>query len=131
MNNPNVKKEKLRLDKYLWSIRIFKTRGQAAEACDKGRVRMNGDAPKASKTVHINEEYDIRAEARKWVIKVKDLLDHRVQYSEAVNYYEDRTPIEEKEAMQFQASSFQTGKRQSKIGRPTKKDRRDIDEFMD
>lgn len=130
-NTSNTKKEKLRLDKYLWCIRIFKTRSIAAEACEKGRVKMNGDSLKPAKTVHINDEYEIRAEARKWVIKVVGLLDHRVQYSEAINYYQDNTPVEDKEAIGFQASAFNTGKRQSKIGRPTKKDRRDIGDFMD
>lgn len=92
---------------------------------------MNGDAVKASRTVVVGDEYDIRAEARKWVIKVKRLLDHRVQYSEAITYYEDLTPPEDKDAVQYQASSFNTGKRQSKVGRPTKKQRRDIEGFTD
>ncbi len=124
-------KEKLRLDKYLWAIRIFKTRGMAAEALDKGRVKMNGDSVKASRSVNVGDEYDIKAEARRWVIKVTALLANRVQYSEAIKYYEDLTPPEEKERLQFQAASFHTGKRLSKVGRPTKKQRRDIDGFME
>ncbi len=124
-------KEKLRIDKYLWSIRIFKTRSIAAEACDKGKVRFNGESVKAAKTVHVNDEYEIRAEARKWIIKVTGLLDHRVQYSEAVNYYLDLTPPEEVDKKDFQASAFNTGKRLSKIGRPTKKQRRDLEGFME
>ena len=124
-------KEKLRVDKYLWSIRLFKTRSQAAEACDKGRVKLNGSAVKASKTVNVGEEYEVKTEARKWVIKVSGLLDHRVQYSEAINYYIDLTPAEEIERLQFQSASFHTGKRLSKVGRPTKKQRRDLEGFMD
>ncbi|MES2776108.1 MAG: RNA-binding S4 domain-containing protein [Bacteroidota bacterium] len=122
--------EKLRIDKYLWSIRIFKTRSQAADACDKGKVKLNGDNVKAARTVNIGDVYDVKAEARKWVIKVTGLLDHRVQYSEAINYYADITPEEDKDLVKYQASSFETGKRQSKIGRPTKKQRRDIGGFM-
>lgn len=122
-------KEKLRLDKYLWSIRLFKTRSQAAEACDKGRVKYNGDAAKASKTVSVNDEYEVKTEAKRWRIKVTGLLDHRVQYTEAINYYLDITPAEEIERIQFQAASFHTGKRPSKVGRPTKKQRRDLDDF--
>src|SRR5688572_23494402 len=95
-------KEKLRVDKYLWSIRLFKTRSQASEACDKGRVKLNGTGVKASKTVNVGEEYEVKTEARKWVIKVSGLLDHRVQYSEAVNYYIDLTPAEEVDKSQFQ-----------------------------
>ena len=122
-------KGKLRLDKYLWSIRIFKTRAQAAEACEKGRVKLNGIAVKASKNVTVGDVYGIKAEDRKWVIQVTGLLDHRVQYSEAIKYYIDITPEEEKEQMQMQSSSFHTGKRLSKIGRPTKKRRRDLEDF--
>lgn len=126
-----MEKEKLRLDKYLWSIRLFKTRGQAAEACDKGKVKMNGDAVKASKTVHINDEYEIKTEVKRWRIKVTGLLDHRVQYVEAIKFYQDITPPEEMERLQYQAAAFHTGKRLSKIGRPTKKNKRDLDKFMD
>jgi ribosome-associated heat shock protein Hsp15 len=124
-------KEKLRVDKYLWSIRLFKTRSQASEACEKGKVKMNGSSVKPAKTVNIGEEYEIKTEARKWVIKVTGLLDHRVQYSEAVNFYIDLTPAEELEKVQSQQASFHTGKRLSKIGRPTKKQRRDLGGFMD
>ena len=122
--------EKLRIDKYLWSIRLFKTRSQAADACDKGKVKCNGDNVKASRTVNVGDVYDVKAEARKWVVKVTGLLDHRVQFSEAINYYADQTPEEDKDLVKYQASSFETGKRQSKIGRPTKKERRDIGGFM-
>ncbi|MCG7857620.1 RNA-binding S4 domain-containing protein [Flavihumibacter sediminis] len=121
--------EKIRLDKYLWSIRLFKTRSIASEAIDKGRVKMGGVAVKASRAVAIGDEYEVRTEARKCVIRVADLLSKRVQYSEAIKYYEDRTPEEELERISFQAASFHTGKRLSKVGRPTKKDRRDMDNF--
>ena len=124
-------KEKIRLDKYLWSIRLFKTRTEAAEACDKGKVKYNGLGAKASKNVSIGDEYEVKTEAKRWRIKVAGLLDHRVQYSEAITYYIDITPAEEIERLQYQSASFNTGKRQSKIGRPTKKDRRDLGNFME
>lgn len=126
----NDVKEKLRLDKYLWAIRIFKTRSIASEACDKGKVKYNGDSVKPSRNVHIDDEYEIKTEAKRWRIKVTGLLHNRVQYSEAVKYYIDITPAEEIERLQYQASSFHTGKRLSKVGRPTKKERRDIDGFL-
>jgi ribosome-associated heat shock protein Hsp15 len=121
--------DKVRIDKYLWSIRIFKTRALASTACEQGRVKLMGVSVKASKHIHIGEEYEIRAEGRKWVIKVTALLDKRLKYIEAVNYYTDNTPAEELERLKYEASAFYTGKRISKIGRPTKKDRRDLDEF--
>ena len=123
-------KEKLRLDKYLWAIRLFKTRSQAADACDKGRVKLNGDAVKAAKTVNLGDEFEVKTEAKRWRIRVTGLLDHRVQYAEAIKNYDDITPAEELERITFQAASFHTGKRLSKIGRPTKKDKRDLDDFL-
>ena len=123
-------KEKIRLDKYLWPIRLFKTRTEAADACAKGKVKYNRDSAKAAKTVSIGDEYEVKTEAKRWRIKVTALLDHRLQYAQAINYYIDITPAEEIERLQFQSASFNTGKRQSKIGRPTKKDRRDLGDFM-
>jgi ribosome-associated heat shock protein Hsp15 len=126
-----MEKEKLRLDKYLWAIRLFKTRTAASTACDKGRVKMNGEAVKASRVVKVEDSYEVKTDEKKWVIKVTGLLPKRVQYSEAIKFYEDQTPIEEKERIAFQTASFYSGKRLSKIGRPTKKERRDIDDFME
>ena len=124
-------KDKLRLDKYLWAIRLFKTRTLAAAACDTGKVKLQGVNVKAAKNVSIGDEYEVKTEAQKWIIKVTGLLHNRVAYSEAIKYYIDLTPEEELDKLKFQASSFHTGKRPSKIGRPTKKQRRELDEFFD
>ena len=123
-------KEKLRLDKYLWAIRLFKTRSIAAEACVKGKVKQNDVALKAAKAVTIGDEYEVKTEAKRWKIKVTGLLENRVQYKEAVNFYQDITPPEELTRIQYQASAFHTGKRLSKVGRPTKKERRDLENFQ-
>ncbi len=123
--------EKLRIDKYLWSIRVFKTRSMAADACEAGRVRWNGNPVKASKQVNIGEQYEIRTPERRWNIEVTGLLPTRKAYAEAVNFYIDHTPEEDKNITGSQASSFYTGKRLSKVGRPTKQQRRDLDEFLD
>lgn len=125
-----AEKEKLRLDKYLWAIRMFKTRTQAAAACDTGKVKFNGQQAKAAKHVNVDDEYEVKTESKRWRIRVSGLLHNRVAYAEAINYYIDITPAEEIERLQYQAATFHTGKRQSKIGRPTKKQRRDIDEFL-
>lgn len=122
--------EKLRLDKYLWSIRFFKTRSQAADACDKGKVKFQGTAAKAARSVSVNDEYEVKTEAKKWVIKVTGLLFSRVQFAEAVKHYQDITPAEELDRIKFEAAVFHTGKRLSKVGRPTKKQKRDLDGFM-
>ena len=126
-----MEKEKLRLDKYLWAIRLFKTRSQAADACDRGKIKYIKDNAKASRTVHVGDEYEVKTESKRWVIKVTGLLFKRVQYSEAIKYYSDITPAEELDRIQFQAAAFHTGKRMSKQGRPTKKDKRDLEGFME
>ncbi|MCX6331183.1 MAG: RNA-binding S4 domain-containing protein [Bacteroidetes bacterium] len=126
-----IEKKKVRLDKYLWCIRVFKTRSQATEAIDKGRVKIKGESVKASRNVVIGDEYEARTEHKNWVLKVTQILEVRMAYSEAIKYYEDLTPIEEIERVRQVASSFQTGKRLSKVGRPTKKDRRDLGELLD
>jgi ribosome-associated heat shock protein Hsp15 len=124
-------KEKLRLDKYLWVIRLFKTRSLATAACDSGKVKFDGSQAKPSRSVSIGDEYEIKTEARRWRIKVSGLLQSRVAYTEAIKYYIDITPEDEIQRLQYQSASFHTGKRQSKIGRPTKKERRDLDGFLE
>ena len=126
-----MEKEKLRIDKYLWAIRIFKTRSLAADACNNGKVKCKGVNVKASKTVNIGEEYEVKTEAKKWLIKVSGLLPNRVQFSEAIKYYIDMTPEEQKEKIQSASFVFNTGKRKSKKGRPTKKEKRNLDEFFE
>ncbi len=124
-------KEKLRLDKYLWAIRLFKTRALAASACDTGKVKFDGLQAKSSRSVSIGDEYEVKTEAKRWRIKVTGLLYNRVAFTEAILHYTDITPEEEIQRLQYQAASFHTGKRRSKIGRPTKKERRELDEFLD
>jgi len=122
--------EKLRIDKYLWAIRIFKTRSQAADACDSGRVKWNDQPVKPSKPVNTGERYFIRAEGRNWQIEVTGLLEQRKAYSEAVKYYADHTPEAEKDIREKLSASFYTGKRLSKTGKPTKKQRRNLEDFL-
>lgn len=124
-----AEKEKLRIDKYLWAIRIFKTRSLSAEACNNGKVKCLGINVKAAKPVNISEQYEVKTEAKKWIIQVAELLHNRVSFSEAIKYYIDLTPEESIEKAHLTAFVFNTGKRKSKQGRPTKKEKRDLDEF--
>ena len=126
-----TEKEKLRIDKYLWAIRLFKTRSLASAACEKGKVKYNAAQVKPSRQVNIGDEFEVKTESKRWRIKVTGLLDHRVAHTEAVKNYLDITPPEEVERLQFQAASFHTGKRLSKVGRPTKKLRREWEDFRD
>jgi ribosome-associated heat shock protein Hsp15 len=121
---------KTRLDKYLWAIRIFKTRSQATRACDDGKVKIAGATVKPSKIVAIGDVLDIRAEGRKWTIEVTGIIQNRVKYEEAVKNYTDMTTEEDKQYNERLSNSFYTGKRQSKTGRPTKKQRRGLDDIF-
>lgn len=118
----------VRLDKYLWAIRIFKTRSQATEAIDKGKVKLNGIAMKPSKAVKIGECYEIKTEHKLWKIEVLELLLQRKQFREASLYYRDLSPVETTVKQQI-VFVEKTGKRQSKQGRPTKRNRRLLDDL--
>lgn len=120
--------EKLRIDKYLWAIRIFKTRSLATEACKAGRVKLNGQNIKPSYVVKVGETYAIQKGIEKKVILVTGLLERRVDAKTAVQYYEDHTPVEETYGFKsvFHAPIL---KRDRGAGRPTKRDRREIDDL--
>jgi ribosome-associated heat shock protein Hsp15 len=122
--------KRLRLDKYLWAIRIFKTRTLASEAIDSGKVKHNGQNVKASRSVSIGDQYEVRTSARKWIIEVRGLLETRGPYEVAIENYSDLTPEEAKTIEKPLASNFYTGKRLSKTGRPTKKQRRDLSDLL-
>ena len=124
-----AKNEKLRIDKYLWSIRLFKSRSLATDACNNGKIKCKNVNVKAAKTVSMGEQYEVKSDAKKWLIEVSGLLHSRVQFSEAIKYYIDLTPDEEKEKIQTSSFVFNTGKRKSKQGQPTKKEKRNLDEF--
>lgn len=122
--------EKLRIDKYLWSIRLFKTRSLATDACRAGRVKLDGQNIKPSYLVKVGETFTIQKGIERKVIKVLDLLERRVDAKTAALFYEDLTPIEETQAYKsvFHAPIL---RRDRGAGRPTKRDRREIDELQD
>lgn len=121
--------EKLRIDKYLWAIRIFKTRSLATEACKAGRVKLNGQNVKPSYVVKVGETYTIQKGIERKMIQVTGLLERRVDAKTAVQYYEDQTPVEETYGFKsvFHAPVL---KRDRGTGRPTKRDRREIDDLQ-
>ena len=125
-----TEKEKLRIDKYLWAIRIFKTRSIATDACNSGKVKNKGISLKPAKTVALGDQYEIKTESKKWIIEVTSLLHSRVKYEEAIKHYIDLSPKEIADKTQSSAFVFNTGKRQSKQGRPTKKEKRKLDDFL-
>ncbi|HUH18151.1 RNA-binding S4 domain-containing protein [Albibacterium sp.] len=122
--------EKLRIDKYLWAIRLFKTRSLATDACNAGRVKLNGQNIKPAYAVKIGETFQIQKGIERKTIKVIGLLKQRVDAKTAVQFYEDLTPVEETQAYK---SAFHAPvlRRDRGTGRPTKRDRREIDNLRD
>ena len=124
--------EKCRIDKFLWCVRIFKTRSLAAKACNDGKVKMNDENVKASKIVKVGEEFEVNAPNKLWKFEVKEILQNRVGAPVVEDFIIDKSPEQEKkEKGEYQPFFFNTGKRRSKIGRPTKKSRRDISDFFE
>ena len=125
-----AEKEKLRIDKYLWSIRAFKTRTMAADACKAGRVKLDGNNIKPSHEVKVGEVYTISKGPDKRVLKVTGLLESRTDAKTAVMFYDDITPEEQTIAFKsmFHAPVLT---RDRGAGRPTKRDRREIDGLKD
>ncbi len=123
-------KEKLRIDKYLWAIRIFKTRTLAADACKAGRVKLDSQNIKPSHEVKVGEIYQVSKGPDRKVLKVTGLLENRVDAKTSVEFYQDMTPVEQTQAFKsmFQAPIL---KRDRGTGRPTKRDRREIDGLKD
>jgi ribosome-associated heat shock protein Hsp15 len=124
-------KEKVRLDQYLFAIRIFKTRTLATKAISDGKVKMNGEDLKPSKPVNIGEVYNIRTPEKRLSIQVAQLIAKRVAYSLAIlNYYDVSTDEDKAHSEQKLTSSFYTGKRLSNSGKPTKKQQRDLNDLL-
>lgn len=121
--------EKLRVDKYLWAIRVFKTRSLATEACKAGRVKLKGQNIKPSAVVKIGDVYQISKGVERKVIEVVDFSYNRTDAKIAVTKYKDLTPVEETHAFKsvFHAPTL---KRDRGAGRPTKKDRRETDDLI-
>jgi ribosome-associated heat shock protein Hsp15 len=123
-------KEKLRIDKYLWAIRIFKTRTLAADACKAGRVKLDSQNIKPSHEVKVGEVYQVSKGIERKVLKVTGLIENRADAKTVINFFEDITPVEQTHAFKsmFHAPLL---KRDRGAGRPTKKDRREIDDLKD
>lgn len=120
--------ETLRVDKYLWAMRLYKTRSVASEALRAGRVKMNGAPVKASHEVKVGEVYELTIDQLRKVVKVKALQHNRVAAKLVEQFMEDLTPQEEYERIQM-VRQFNFEKRDRGVGRPTKRDRRDIDQL--
>ena len=120
----------VRIDKYPWSIRVFKTRSEATDACKGGKIRVNGADIKPSKNVKVGDIIVARKGAVTYTYKVLDLIDKRQGPKLVPNYAENLTPPEELAKLRAPVETFFL-KRDRGAGRPTKKDRRQMEALWD
>ncbi len=122
--------ESVRIDKWMWAVRLFKTRSQATEACRKGRVEIGNLPVKPSREIRVGEIIKIRRQPINRSYKVLALSEKRMSAKLAENFLEDVTPPEELEIPEIQ-KQMNWIIRERGSGRPTKRDRRKLDDFFD
>lgn len=120
----------MRVDKFLWCVRYYKTRSIATDACKKGQVKVNGHVSKPSKEVYANDKIELRKDQINYLLNVNDLPSTRIGAKLVDIYRTDLTPKEAFEAKDLLKYSKEYYRKKGS-GRPTKKDRRDIDDFYD
>ena len=120
----------MRVDKYLWCIRYFKTRSIASKACKKGAVRVNETIIKPSREVYPGDQIRLRKNQINYTLVVLDLPESRLGAKLVDMYRKDTTPkeaFEQNELLKYSKDYY----RKKGVGRPTKKDRRDLEGFKD
>ena len=119
----------VRVDKYLWAMRIYKTRSIATDACKCGRVKMNGVEVKPSRMFHVGDVFTVRKGPITYTYRILQLWGNRLGAKMVPEYIQDITPKEQLELLELARYAAQSG-RDRGTGRPTKKDRRDIEQFF-
>ena len=120
----------VRIDKYLWAIRAFKTRSEATDACNGGKVKIAGVNCKPSRPLRIGEVIEVRKGMAVYTYKVLAFLEKRVGAAAAADYAENLTPQSELDKLRAPVETFFV-RRDRGAGRPTKKERRTIDALWD
>ena len=119
-----------RVDKWLWAVRVFKTRSLAADACKKGRVLMQGVAVKPSRELKVGDVLQVRRNPIIYAFKVVALTQNRVGAKLVPQFMENVTAPDQLELLEV-LKLDQSNRRAKGLGRPTKKERRDLDDFFD
>lgn len=122
--------DKIRIDKFLWAVRLYKTRQLAAEACDKGRVKIGETAVKPSRAIRRDEIVILHRGPWYQHIKVHAISEKRMAASYVKDFITDITPDEELERLRLHQAALAAWNIKGGTGRPTKKDRRQMDEFL-
>lgn len=120
----------VRIDKWLWAVRLFKTRSLASEACKRSRILINGQLCKSSRSVSIGDEIDVKAPPVCYKYKVLNVAEKRMGAKLVPDFMKDITSEDQKEIIELQKLD-KTYRRQKGLGRPTKKERRDIDKLSE
>lgn len=123
---PRKMSDDVRIDKWLWVVRLFKTRTQAGEACRGGKVKIAGQSVKPSREIKVGDIVELQWNHINRRVQVKQLGTNRVGAALVEQYMTDLTPKEEYERLELMRQ-FKAEQRQRGTGRPTKKERRDID----
>ena len=123
--------DSVRLDKFLWAVRLYKTRPDATDACRLGRVEMGGQPVKAGRDVRVGEVISVQSDEVTKTVRVLALLEKRVAGKLVAGFIEDLTPLEEYERARKRREEHALNLATSPPLRPTKRDRRDIDAFLD
>lgn len=117
-----------RIDKWLWAVRIYKTRSLATDACRNGRITLNGTSAKASKCVRVGDVVTVRKAPVTYTFRVLQAIENRVGAKLVPEMLENITTPDQYEILEMQKISGFVGRARG-TGRPTKKERRDLDEF--
>lgn len=120
----------VRIDKWLWAARIFKTRSIAAEACKKGRISIAGSRLKASRTIKAGDVIEVRRPPVIWSFKVLQAIDHRVGAKLVSDVMANVTPPDQLEILEISKLNGFVDRARG-TGRPTKKDKRELDNFKE
>lgn len=119
----------IRVDKYLFAMRLYKTRTIAADACKKGRVTMGGTQLKPARTFHVGDVFSVRKGPITYTYRILQLSENRLGTKLVPDYLQDITAPDQLELLELARLAGQTG-RDRGTGRPTKKDRREIETFL-
>ncbi len=120
----------VRIDKFLWAVRLYKTRTLAADECKRNRVKINGAVVKSSRLVRIGDVVEVTKPPVTYSYKVLDLSEKRMGAKLVPDFIKDVTSAEQIEVLEMHKLSYSLGRKKG-TGRPTKKDRREIDRLMD
>lgn len=123
-------KSEVRIDKWLWAVRLFKTRSQAAEACKKGKILIHGQPAKASHNIRIGDVVGVKRNTVLFSYKVIALTENRLNAKLVPEYLMDVTTPDQRELYELGKLNNNSGRMRGS-GRPTKKERRDLEDFVE